>query len=52
MKFNWVWLIIGIIGITAFASGSPKYGKWIFAIVLLGALLLATDKITNNLGVQ
>lgn len=52
MKFNWVWLIVGIIALTAFAAQSPRYGKWMFAIILLGALLLATDRITNSLGVN
>lgn len=52
MKFDWVWLIVGVVGLTAFAAGNPKYGKWFFAIVMLGALLLATDKITNSLEVK
>lgn len=48
MKFDWVWLIIGIVAITAFAATNPKYGKWFFAIVVLGALLLATDRIAKT----
>lgn len=49
MKFNWIWLIVGVVSLTAFAAGNPRYGKWLFAIVVLGALLLATDKLTGDL---
>ncbi len=52
MKFDWVWLIVGIVALTGFAAGNPRYGKWFLAIVVLGALLLATDKITNSLEVK
>jgi hypothetical protein len=45
MKFDWFWLIIAIIAVTAFAVTEPKYGKWLFAIVILGALVLASNKI-------
>ncbi len=52
MKFDWVWLIVGIVALTAFAAGNPRYGKWFFAIVIFGALVLATNKITNDLEVK
>lgn len=51
MKFDWIWLIVGIVALTGFAANNPKYGKWFFAIVMLGALLIATDKISGSLEV-
>lgn len=52
MKFNWVWLIVGIVALTAFAAGNPKYGRWFFAIVILGALLMASEKIMDQIEVK
>jgi len=49
-KFNWIWLVVAVIAITAFASENPKQGKWIFAIVVISALLLASNSILNSVG--
>ncbi len=48
MKFNWPILILAIIVLTGFAAAVPQYGKWFLAIVLLGALSLATNRIVSE----
>lgn len=45
---NWLWLIFGVVAIAAFASSNQRYGKWILAIVVAGALLLASDTILKE----
>lgn len=49
-KFNWIWLVIAIVAVAAFASENPRMGKWIFAIVVISALLLASNQILNSVG--
>lgn len=49
-RFNWVWLVIAIVAVTAFASENPRMGKWIFGIVVISALLLASNQILNSVG--
>lgn len=48
VPMNWVWLVGGVIAIAVFASSNNRYGKWIFAIVVAGALLLASDTILQK----
>jgi hypothetical protein len=48
LSFNWLWLIVAVVAITAFAQQNPKWGKWIFAIVIVSALLLASNKILSS----
>ena len=50
VKLNWIWLFVAIVALTAFASNNPKYGKWIFGIVVISALLLASNQILNTVG--
>lgn len=45
MAFNWKWLIIAIIIFAAIASSSNAYGKWTFALVMIGVVLKFGDKI-------
>jgi hypothetical protein len=48
MKFNWLYLIVAIVAITAFAASSPAWGKWLFGLAILSALLLASNRIVNS----
>lgn len=52
VKFQWVWLILAIVAITALAHSSEKWGKWIFAIAIISALGLASDKILGATGAK
>lgn len=44
MKFDWKWLVAAIIIFAAFASSNRGYGKWVFALVMIGVLLAFGDK--------
>lgn len=45
MVFNWKWLIVAIIVFAAITSSSRGYGKWTFALVMVGIVLNFGDKI-------
>lgn len=47
MNFNWKWLIAAVIIFAALASSNRGYGKWIFALVMIGVLLAFGDKFKN-----
>jgi len=42
-KFDWLYLIVAVVAMTAFASANERWGKWIFGLVIVSALLLASD---------
>ncbi len=45
---NWGYLVVGIIAITAFAGANKMWGKWLFSLVIVSALLLASNKLANR----
>lgn len=45
MRYNWGWLIFAVIVLAAVSTLWNGTGKWIFALVMLGVLLVAGDKI-------
>ncbi len=45
MEFNWKWLVIAIVLFAAIVSTDKTYGKWTFAIVMIGIVLKFGDKI-------
>jgi uncharacterized membrane protein len=45
MVFNWKWLVAAIIIFAAVSSSNRAYGKWIFALVMIGILLKFGDKV-------
>lgn len=50
MAFNWKYLIIAIIIFAAVSSSEKAYGKWIFALVMVGVVLRFGDKILPKAG--
>jgi hypothetical protein len=51
MVFNWKWLIIAIIIFAAITTSDKSYGKWTFALVMIGIVLNFGDKILPKTGV-
>lgn len=51
MKFKWKWLIVAVVILAAIASSTRSYGKWIFALVMIGVILKFGDKILPKFGV-
>lgn len=45
---SWAYLVVGIIAITAFMASNKMWGKWIFSLVIVSALLLASNKLANQ----
>lgn len=45
MKFNWLYLILAIIILAVITSNVGSFGKWIFALVMIGVLLKFSSKL-------
>jgi hypothetical protein len=52
VSFKWVWLLVAIIAIAGLAHASPKWGKWIFAIAIISALAVASERIAGAAGAK
>lgn len=52
VQFKWVWLILAIVAVAGLAHASPRWGKWIFAIAIISALAVASDKIAGAAGAK
>lgn len=45
-------MILAIVAVAGLAHASPRWGKWIFAIAIISALAVASDKIAGAAGAK